>query len=796
MSGRERIPAPVHVHNGGALQPGVPGGHGRFHEMPPPGGGGFSLARAFRAVRRYKWAVVVLTLAGTAAAVYATRFVDLRYTAQATVWIESAAARTDAGRGPIQAAGLLQNEAWLELLYSSVVLDPVARDERLYLLYGSRDRDVMAAIDIGPDVIEPGTYVLHFDGAGEAELRTADGQAVRRLGAGVGEPDARLYSGRGREVEFRVVTPRDAALKVERSLEARLARGGNFVRLRYTDTDPARAARVVNAIADRYVEVADNMKRARLTELRTILATQLEYAEAALNEAEMSLEQFRVHTITLPSENAPVAAGLESTQGTVLGGFFGLKVERETLQRERSAIQRVLSSGSGVSADALSAIPSIRQSPEMTMALSELARKRAELRALQQEYTPEAAPVVRAREDLEDLERRTVPSLARTVAGELGSQIAQIDGMIGSASAELREIPARAIEEARFRRAVATAENLYNDLRQRFEGARLAEETSIADVRVLDKATRPETPALDERMRLVLMGFAGSFALGLLLAVGLDRLDPRLRYADQVTDGLGLPVIGAVPSLAPPRRLLGRPGSRALRPALAGPQVVEALRSIRMNLMYAHGSAGPIMVTISSPDPGDGKTFMTSNLALSYADLGMRTLIIDGDTRRGNLHRTFGVDRLPGLTDYLLGEATAAEIIRPTGNPLVELIPHGARLRNSPELLASQALGDLLAEIRGNYDVILVDSPPLGAGIDPLVLGTLTGNLLLVVRTGNTAVQVAEAKLQMLDRLPIRVLGTVLNGFDSGEAYRYYSYLPGYESGADEKEYSGTHTRA
>jgi Mrp family chromosome partitioning ATPase len=95
-------------------------------------------------------------------------------------------------------------------------------------------------------------------------------------------------------------------------------------------------------------------------------------------------------------------------------------------------------------------------------------------------------------------------------------------------------------------------------------------------------------------------------------------------------------------------------------------------------------------------------------------------------------------------------------------------------------------MGDLLARIRSEYQVILIDSPPLGAGVDPLVLGSLAGNMLLVLRTGITDRALAEAKLKMLDRLPIRLLGTVLNGFDAADAYRYYSYMPGYEASGED----------
>lgn len=761
------------------------------------GSGGFNLRHAIRGVGRYKWLVVVLTLAGTTAALVATRYVQLSYRAESRLWIEIAQ-RSDGLQGPIRSPELLREGAWLELLRSFAVYDPVVREQQLFLQHLPRDNDLFATLDANPDALVPGTYTLVLDGAsGGMELRGEDGQVVEqaRRGEVIGSSIGLVWrpsfaSGAGvRSAEFTLLPLRVAASRLNGGIEARLARGGNFMWVSYGADDPVKAARVTNAVTERYVALAAELKRAKLDELRDILNRQMEFAENNLREAELSLERFRVATITLPSETAgPVAAGLEATRAPVMSAFFGLKLERETLQRDRMAIQRALSAeNGGLSVDALSAVPSVRQSPEVMAALNELANKRAERRALLLQYTEEHPLVVRATADAEELERQAVPGLAQRLISELGQQLGQLDGRVDDASSELRQIPARAIDEARYRREVASAENLFNDLRQRYEAARLAAETTVPDIRVLDPAAPPNSPALDERLKLMFAGFAGSLALGLLLAVALDRFDPRLRYADQVTDDMGLTIIGAVPSI-PTAKRLGRGGSRrgGVDVPAGGPHVVEALRAVRLNLMHAYGAAGPMIVTVTSPGAGDGKTFMTSNLALTYSDLGMRVLVIDGDTRRGCMHRMFSTERRPGLVDYLRDGLPLTDVVRSTQYPLLDLIPCGARMTNSPELLSSRLLGDLLASIRGEYDVILIDSPPLGAGVDPLVLGALAGNILLVMRTGNTDRSVAEAKLRMLDRLPVRVLGTVLNGFDSGDSYRYYSYMPGYESSNEE----------
>ena len=250
----------------------------------------------------------------------------------------------------------------------------------------------------------------------------------------------------------------------------------------------------------------------------------------------------------------------------------------------------------------------------------------------------------------------------------------------------------------------------------------------------------------------------------------LDRLDKRVLYPEQVSHSLGLSILGAIPAIK--RNRAGE------MPTEQAAQFIEAFRTIRVNLAHLFNTTGQITMTISSPSAGDGKSLTSSNLAVSFAVAGYRTILIDGDIRRGELHRMFSLDRKPGLLDYLQGEATLDEIVRPTNQPGLWVVPCGTRRQHGPELLGSSAMQRLLEDLRLRYNAVLVDSPPLAAGVDPFVLGSATGNLMLVLRAGETDRLLAEAKLSLVDRLPIRVLGAVLNNVRANDnAYRYYSYL-------------------
>jgi len=774
--------------------------------------GGVDWRRVLSAVLRFKWLICGVTILGTAAGFGVARFVRPQYGAQATIWIDATERdRWGQGqdRGPIRQGQLLDPQAWVDLLKSYVVLDQVVRDQRLFVSPESRaDEPLVATLQVTGQY-RPGAYRLKVDSDRRTyTLATVEGQVVERgtVGDSIGTRLGLAWAPAAstlptdRAVGFGLSTLRDAARSLADSLSAQLDAEGNFLRLELRGPDAPRITAVVNAVAERYVQVASDLKRKKLSELTKILAEQFQSAQGNLRSAEAALERFRERTITLPSDRPPpVALGAPGgagggAQGAELdpkfGTFFNMQFDRERIQQDREALQRLLAQvrdSTGISPDELAVVGSVQANPDLAAALTELTSKRANLRALQYRYSDQYPPVQHLTGEIATLERQTIPALARGLLDQLTARDAELGRRLGADSKSLRQIPARAVEEARLRRSVTMAENIYTMLQQRYEEARLAEASTIPDVRILDAAVVSRQPVRDLAGRMILLGFCGSFGLAVVGAVLLDRIDPRVRYPDQVSREMGLTILGAVPHL----RTLphGRHG-RGRVPEDVN-QVVEALRAVCLNLVYAHGGRAPLLVTITSPGAGDGKSFLAANLAHTFADGGHRTLLIDADIRRGVLHRRLSAHRRPGLSDLLRGETPLDAIVQATPYPSLSLIACGTRAYNAPEMLASPAMSQLVNGMRSGYDVILIDSPPLGAGVDPLILGTLTGTLALVLRTGYSHRDVATAKLEMLQRLPVRLLGAIMNDVPAGGAYRSYSYyLPGYEA-MDEERGSG-----
>jgi polysaccharide biosynthesis transport protein len=674
---------------------------------------------------------------------------------------------------------------WTELIRSFVVIDTVVLKLSLFVEPSEPgDSAVFRGFDLSRR-FQAGKYSLKINEAGNryslvssagAEVESgAVGDSIGRRAGFLWLPTKRAL-GRDRTIKFEVTTPREASNQLLARFNAGMQEGSQFIRLQLKDVDPYRAAATLNVMDTQIINLSADLKKKQIAELSLILKNQLDTVQAQLREAENKYKNYQISIITEPTQQIGISPGLASTTAPATQMFFNQKTQLDAVIHDREAIEQVLGRlrTGEATVDAFQTIAIVRTSPALSGALTELSQKESELRALLYRYTEEHKPVQDVKAMIQILKDQTIPELANALVTQLRSQETVLTGDLRGAEADLRLIPVRAIEEARLARDVQALTMLATELNNRYQQNALAEKSSLADLRILDDAQPPLKPTDNTAPKIILMAFAASLGAALALAILLDMLDKRFRYPEQVTRELGLSILGAIPGIK-------RSNGRQLKADEAA-QVVEAFRTVRLNLAHSYGAAGPVMLTVSSPGSGDGKSLVSSNLALSFAEAGYRTLLVDGDIRRGELHRMFSLDRRPGLLDYLVGDSSMDSIVRPSSHEGLSVIPCGTRRQQGPELLGSAAMSHLMAEMKTRFNVIIVDSPPLGAGIDPFVLGTATGHMLMVFRSGETDRQMAEAKLKLLDRLPVRVLGAVLNDIQADGVYKYYSYLYGYTS--------------
>lgn len=751
-------------------------------------GGGFEqetgpdLARLVEGLWRWKWLVLAATAIGVGVGIYLMQQAEPVYETQATIWLGP----SDENQGPIEPADIFEGQGWADLLSSQAVLEPVAREQKLFVQpLGGVDADRLQDLEITPD-LRPGRYTLRSAGEDRFELRRGE-EVVQsgRLGEDVvGEPvgfrwtpDADLVRA-GSEITFRVSPPSQASDRLRSQLRVGFnPRAGNLINTRLQWTDAERGTELHNAVLESFMTVAERLKSQKLKEVVGILERQTEYAAARLDSAELALENFRVETVTLPSEpettRMPEGEGGSAQPGSnVFGAYFEDRLDRDQLRSQAEDLRQILENARGdgeLNVLSLRMNPATERSPELMAALDELTNRQAELRTMLHQYTEEYPPVQRLEERIRDLEQNVIPGLVENLVRQLENRAAELEGQLEDRAAELREVPTRSIEEARLRREVEMAENLHNDLLSRLKEAELAARTNLPDLQVVDRATAPGSPSENPGPRFLLLASLAGLGLGVGSSLLLDRLDDKVRYPDQVTEEIGLPVLGLVPRIPERTRDQERPQ-----------EVLEAFRAIRGQLTRGGGTRDSIYL-VTSPSPREGKTLVVANLGISFAAAGSRTLVVDCDTRRGNLDRFFDVPPSPGLTDVLQGRVGLEDVEVPVGFEGLTLIPHGALAGFRPEHLDSSRMDEFLREVRGRYDVVLLDAPPLMAGADAMVLGERTDGVVFVLRTGKTDREAARARLAGIGNFDMPLAGAVMNDVPAGGRYYryyYYSYRP------------------
>jgi capsular exopolysaccharide synthesis family protein len=543
---------------------------------------------------------------------------------------------------------------------------------------------------------------------------------------------------------------------------------GQFLTITLSGSDPNRTAKTLNAWIEQFVLASGELKKRHLLEFKRILTDQLAVAESQLRASEIQLEQFRVNTITLPSAGG-VGAGAIAGRDPSIASFFQQKETLADVQAERLALEQIIANARSGPLDAQSflMLPSIMAStPQLRSAIEELSSRQAALRTEQQFLTDANPRIKQLSETIRRLQYETIPQIAQSVLQTLRMRERGLSNRVETESVQLRSIPSRTIEEMRLVRQVAASENLYGVLKARYEEVSLAEAQTTPDLSILDVALPPTHPNSNDAPRLLFLAILASMGIAVGFALLHDRLDRRFRYPEQATHELGLAIAGTVPRLTPNR------GGEFQVELMS--QVVEAFRTLRLAVRYDFPPNEPVVLAVSSPSSDDGKSLVAANLALAFASSGSRTLLIDGDVRCGALHSTFDIQVTPGLVEYLCNKAGVDDVVKSTSSERLFLLPRGTRANRAPELLVSNQMNALIQMARREFEVVIIDSPPFIAGVDAFALGAVAGSILVVLRQGISDRKLAAAKLAVVDRLPIRILGAVINGVPAGGSYRYY----------------------
>lgn len=380
----------------------------------------------------------------------------------------------------------------------------------------------------------------------------------------------------------------------------------------------------------------------------------------------------------------------------------------------------------------------------------------------------------------EEALRRFTPE--HPVVTALDAQIAQIDEERKRLSDRIQALPETQQELLRLAREVEVNTALYTALLNSAQELEVVKAGTVGNVRIIDYAVRPLEPsspkvALVMVLSLLLGGMLGVIAVFVRRALHAGVADPAV-----VERALGMPVYGEVPYSEVQRRFareLKRRGRSNSEPMLLAERVpddlaIEALRSLRTALHFAMLDAPNNIVMVTGPAPGLGKTFLAANLGAVLATAGKRVLVIDADLRRGHLNRNAGVPQVPGLSDYIAGDATLEQVVHPLPVDGLHLITKGTTPPNPAELLLNPRLAELMQTASAQYDTVLVDTPPILAVADAGIVGRLAGTTLLLLKAGEHPLRMIEDATKRLRAAGVNVRGVVMNQVGAAGQYSYY----------------------
>lgn len=371
---------------------------------------------------------------------------------------------------------------------------------------------------------------------------------------------------------------------------------------------------------------------------------------------------------------------------------------------------------------------------------------------------------------------------------EINGQLAAINKQIGELNNTLKQLPDVQRQYLQLYREVEVKTQLYTALLNSYQQLRIAKAGEIGNVRVVDTAVEPVKPIKPRKLLVLILSlFVGGF-IGTLIALLRNMLRTGIKDSGQIENELDLPVYATVPRSPIQESRIKILKKKKSIPILAVKNsddiAIESLRSIRTAIHFALANAKNNIIMIAGPSPEVGKSFISTNLATIFAQGDKRVLLIDADMRRGYIHKYFDVDVKPGLSELLSGQADLQKVLHKTQVANLDVITRGKSPTNPSEILSSNQFKELLEQLQSQYDHIIIDTPPVLAVTDGIIISQYTGVNLIVARYAKSQMKELELTVNRFEQAGVKVNGFILNDIQRASAgYGYgYNYAYAYKA--------------
>ncbi|EMK9130189.1 polysaccharide biosynthesis tyrosine autokinase, partial [Acinetobacter baumannii] len=363
---------------------------------------------------------------------------------------------------------------------------------------------------------------------------------------------------------------------------------------------------------------------------------------------------------------------------------------------------------------------------------------------------------------------------------EINGQLAAINKQIGELNSTLKQLPDVQRQYLQLYREVEVKTQLYTALLNSYQQLRIAKAGEIGNVRIVDTAVEPVEPIKPKKLLvLILSVFVGGF-IGALIALLRNMLRTGIKDSGQIENEMDLPVYATVPRSPIQESRIKILKKKKSIPILAVKNsddiAIESLRSIRTAIHFALANAKNNIIMIAGPSPEVGKSFISTNLATIFAQGNKRVLLIDADMRRGYMHKYFDVDVKPGLSELLSGQADLQKVLHKTQVANLDVITRGKSPTNPSEILSSNQFKELLEQLQSQYDHIIIDTPPVLAVTDGIIISQYTGVNLIVARYAKSQMKELELTVNRFEQAGVKVNGFILNDIQRASAGYGYGY--------------------
>ena len=557
-------------------------------------------------------------------------------------------------------------------------------------------------------------------------------------------------------------------------------RNSRLVDIGFEAKDPALSARIANTLARAYIDLNLETKLKATQDAMVWLNSRIEEERRKVEQAEQALlkykQQHNIITDFSKDTESITAQKLAALNSQVIDAEMK-RVEAETRYRQALAMEKTPSM--------LDSIPEVMNNDMVRQIKSmevELFKKQSEL---SKKYGANHPQIVAIRNELHTLQGRKAEEVSRVINSLNNTyRVAlareqSLKKALNEQKGESFNLNQKAINYTVLKREAESTKEMYDLVIKRFKETSMTENIRTGNIRVVDGAEIPKTPVKPKKSQNLLIGLVLGLALGIGLAFFLEYLDSTIRIPDDIKERLKIPYLGPVPAIAFAKT--GNPGHKSEEDlvTITAPKSTasEAYRGIRTSLFFSAAENSPRAILVTSAAPSEGKTITAANIAVTMAQAGNRMLVIDCDMRRPKLHRLFNVPRDRGLSNVLVGNCGIDEAIIRTAVPGVDVIVAGPVPPNPSEMLGSPNMTRFLEEVRKRYDRVIVDSPPITAVTDAVILSRLVDGVLIVVRAGETHREIVKNGIGLLQGANARILGAILNGVSMGrDSYYYYQY--------------------